>query len=118
MSASQPLERRFYTRKELSQLTSIAPSTLSVMASRGEGPPCFSPAGCALILYPITEAEAWMCGEGSSPRSPWGGARVKGEKKKKRGRRTKKDEVAERQRIDALCAAKQDNSSSEEGDVL
>lgn len=115
MSVSQPLERRFYTRKELSQLTSIAPSTLSVMARRGEGPPCFSPAGCALIRYPIDEAEAWMRGEGSSPRSPWGGERIKGEKKKKPGRRSKKAERAERARLDALCLAKQENVTSEGG---
>jgi len=92
----------FYTRNEISQITGYSPSTLSKLADRKEGPPCFAHAGLAAIRYPKEDADRWMNGEGCSFRSTWGGARSKAPMPVKKGRRTKKSEIEERERIDAL----------------
>jgi len=102
------VERQFYSRKEISIITGISVAALSQMAKRKAGPPCIKPAGYSCTIYPITETEAWMHGEGSEGKVS--GGRGGSRKAKRKGRRTKVEERAGRQRLDAQH---QDNTPSQ-----
>ncbi|MBL4940026.1 MAG: hypothetical protein JKY81_00005 [Colwellia sp.] len=78
------------------------------MAKRKVGPPCIKPAGYSCTIYPITETQAWMHGEGSEENINIG--RGGSRKTKRKGRRTKAEERADRQRLDAK---QQDNTPNQ-----
>lgn len=103
METSRKIEPLYYSRKEVSIITGISVAALSQMAKRGVGPRCLIPSGFSCSLYPIADTHAWLDDEGNvgSNSSNRGGARTN-LKLKSPGRPTKKDQIENRKRVNAL----------------
>lgn len=92
----------YYSRKEVSIITGISVGALSQMALRGEGPECLKPEGYGCTLYPIDKLHEWLdAGARKTTNSTdRGGARARIDQQKRKGRLTKKEEVARRKRAE------------------
>jgi len=103
MENVKSIERLYYTRKEVSIITGISVADLFQMHKRGVGPRCFMPSGFSCSLYPIADTHAWLNCEGNGTQhvSNRGGARLRDEEHKPKGRPSKIDQVAKRKRVNA-----------------